>query len=82
MVPEMGIHLLLSEPPFLWKQPLSGFKLYNESGCLCADSVSAVYLCEDVSRCERVVYFHYVAAQCKRERADVMAVRRQCLCVR
>lgn len=27
MVPEMGIHLLLREPPFLWKRPLSIFKL-------------------------------------------------------
>lgn len=82
MVPEMGIHLLLREPPFLWKQPLSGFKLYNESVCLCADSFSAAHVCEDGSRCECVVYFHYAAAQCKRERAYVMGVRRQCLCVR
>lgn len=37
---------------------------------------------EDGSRCERVVYFHYVAAQGKRERAYDMAVRRQGLCVR
>lgn len=49
---------------------------------MCADSFSTAHVCEDVSRCERVVYFHYVAAQCKRERAYVMAVRRQCLCVR
>lgn len=73
MVPEMGIDLLLREPPFLWKQPLSGFKLYNESVCLCADSFLLAHVCKDVSWCERAVYFHYVAAQCKRERAYVMA---------
>lgn len=41
MGPEMGMHLLLGEPPFLWKLPLSCFKHLSINVFLTA------YVCED-----------------------------------
>lgn len=45
---EMGMHLWLREPPFLWKLLLSCFKHYSDALFvrLCANVFLTVYVCE------------------------------------
>lgn len=63
MGPEMGMHLWLREPPFLWKLPLSCFKHYSDALFvrLCANVFLTAHVCEGWGQCEYVVYFYYVA---------------------
>lgn len=89
MGPEMGMHLWLREPPFLWKLPLSCFKHYSDALFvrLCANVFLTAHVCEGWGQCECVVYFYYVAGHtariCLRVNAHTLVVcLRPCMCVR